>query len=484
MKAIKYLLAGAMLLTVGTSAMAQNAEEKSAIDAVAKIISSKPEDVEKAIKPYFKKNKKNPIVLTGFASAFYDAKDYNTAIVYADKAIAIDPNYTPAYILKGDIYVMLDNGGEAAKWYEQAIYFNPKDPVGYYKYANIYRGKNPALAVSKLADLRTQRPDLAVDALAGRIYYTSNDLKNAVKYYGKVTDLGKMEKEDIKNYSTACYLLGKLQKSAEVANFGLKSDARDAGLNRLVFYNNTDLKNYSTAITYAEKLFNASDSAKFTYLDYIYYGHAFMGQKNYDSAIEKFQLALQQEVSDKDQKAGIYQQLSNAYNMKNELEKSVEYYNKFMETKSKVYPSDYAGLAQIYTVEAQNETDPAKQTEYFNKAFELYNHLTGSENEENIRVYGLLQQGRIKASLDPETTEGLAKPYYDSVVNILEAKAQLEESDKAKLIEAYRYCGYYFFSKADYETSKSLFEKVLTLDPQNAQVLQALEGINEMLKKK
>ena len=473
-----------MLLTVSTTANAQNAEEKATIDAVAKIISSKPENVEKEIKPFFKKNKKNPLVLTGFASAFYDAKDYNSAIAYADKAIAIDPNYTPAYILKGDIYVMLDNGGEAAKWYEQAIYFNPKDPVGYYKYANIYRGKNPALAVSKLADLRTQRPDLAVDALAGRIYYTSNDLKNAIKYYDKVSDLGQMEKEDIKNYSTACYLMGKLQKSAEVANFGLKSDARDAGLNRLVFYNNTDLKNYSTAITYAEKLFNESDSAKFTYLDYIYYGHAFMGQKNYDSAIEKFQLALQQEVNDKDQKAGIYQQLSNAYNMKNDVEKAVEFYNKFMETKSKVYPSDYAGLAQIYTVEAQASTDAAKQTEYYNKAFELYNHLTSAENEENIRVYGLLQQGRIKASLDPETTEGLAKPYYDSVIKILEAKAQLEDSDKAKLIESYRYCGYYFFSKADYETSKALFEKVLTLDPQKAQVLQALEGINEMLKKK
>ena len=484
MKAIKYLLAGAMFLTVGTSAMAQTAEEKSTIDAVAQIISSKPEDVEKAIKPYFKKNKKNPVVLTGFANAFYEAKDYNNAIVYVDKAIAIDPNHTAAYILKGDIYVMLDNGGEAAKWYEQAIYFSPKDPIGYYKYANIYRGKNPSLAVSKLADLRVQRPDLAVDALAGRIYYSSNDLTNAIKYYDKVSDLSKMEPQDIKNFSTACYLKGKLQKSAEVANFGLKSTPRDAGLNRLVFYNNTDLKNYSTAITYAEKLFNASDSAKFSYLDYIYYGHAFMGLKNYDAAIEKFELALQQELNDKDQKAGIYQQLSDAYNMKNNVEKAVEYYNKFMQTKSKVYPSDYAGLAQIYTVEAQSQTDPAKQTEYFNKAFELYNNLTTADNEENIRVYGLLQQGRIKASLDPETTEGLAKPYYDGVISILEPKATLEDSDKSKLIEAYRYCGYYFFSKADYETSKTLFEKVITLDPQNEQVLTALEGINEMLSKK
>ncbi len=484
MKAIKYLFAGAMLLSVSTSALAQTAEEKSAIDAVAQIISSKPENIEKAIKPYFKKNKKNPLVITGFANAFYEQKDYNNALVYADKAIALDPNYTPAYILKGDIYVMLDNGGEAAKWYEQAIYFNPKDPIGYYKYANIYRGKNPALAVSKLADLRTQRPDLAVDALAGRIYYSSNDLKNAIEYYGKVTDLSKMEKEDIKNYSTACYLMGKLQKSAEVANFGLQSDPRDAGLNRLVFYNNTDLKNYSTAITYAEKLFNQSDSAKFTYLDYIYYGHAFMGQKNYDAAIEKFNLALEQEVNDKDQKAGIYQQLSNAYNMKNNVEKAVEYYTKFMDSKSKVYPSDYAGLAQIYTVEAQAQTDAAKQQEYFNKAFELYAHLTSAGNEENIRVYGLLQQGRIKASLDPETTEGLAKPYYDEVIAILEPKAQLEDSDKSKLIEAYRYCGYYYFNQKDYEQSKVLFGKVLAIDPANEQVKQALEGIEEMLKKK
>ena len=483
MKAIKYLLAGAMLLTVSTSAMAQN-DDKATIDAVTKIISSKPENVEKEIKPYFKKNKKNSPVLVGIANAFYQHKDYEFAKKYANLAIANDQNYTPAYILMGDIFVMEDNGGEAAKWYEQAIYFNPKDPVGYYKYANIYRGKNPALAVSKLADLRTQRPDLAVDALAGRIYYTSNDLTNAIKYYSKVSDLAKMESVDIKNYATACYLKGKLDKSAEVAKFGLISDSRDAGLNRLVFYNMTDLKQYDQAKVYADKLFNESDSAKFTYLDYIYYGHTYMGMKHYDEAIQKFESALQQEVEDKDQKAGIYQQLSDAYNMKNDLEKAVQYYTLFMDNKSKVYPSDYAGLAQIYVVDAQNQADVAKQKEYYTKAFELYKHLTGEQNETNIRVYGYWQQGRIMASLDPETTEGLAKPYYDKVRELIEANPSNDGSDSSKLIEAYRYSGYYYFVQKDYATSKTLFEKVLTLDPNNEQVKQALEGINDMLNKK
>lgn len=482
MKAIKYLLAGALLVSVSTTALAQN-DDKTVIDAVEKIISSKPEDVEKAIKPYFKKNKKNSPVLVGIANAFHKAKNYELAKKYANLAIANDANYTPAYILMGDIFVMLDNGGEAAKWYEQAIYFSPKDPIGYYKYANIYRGKNPALAVSKLNDLRTQRPDLAVDALAGRIYYTSNDLSNAIKYYSKVTDMSKMEGEDVKNFATACYLNGKLEKSAEVAKFGLQADPRDAGLNRLVFYNMTDLKNYVDAKDYAKKLFNESDSAKFTYLDYIYYGHAHMGMKEYDEAIEKFEMALKQDVEDKDQKAGIYQQLSNAYNMKNDFAKAIENYQAFMDNKSKVYPSDYAGLAQIYTIEAQNSKDAAKQKELFTKAFELYKHLTGVENEQNIRVYGFLQQGRVMASLDPETTEGLAKPYYDEVINILESKATKDDSDKSKLIEAYRYCGYFHFSKAEYAVSKGLFEKVLSLDPANEQAKQAIEGIDNMLKK-
>ena len=58
MKAIKYFVMGAVLAGFSTSAMAQDGT-KADIDAVKKIISSKPADLADQMKPFDKKNKKN-----------------------------------------------------------------------------------------------------------------------------------------------------------------------------------------------------------------------------------------------------------------------------------------------------------------------------------------------------------------------------------------------------------------------------------------
>lgn len=43
---------------------------------------------------------------------------------------------------------------------------------------------------------------------------------------------------------------------------------------------------------------------------------------------------------------------------------------------------------------------------------------------------------------DPESTEGLAKPYYEAALNLLEKKA---DASKALIIECESYLGYYHF---------------------------------------
>ena len=47
---------------------------------------------------------------------------------------------------------------------------------------------------------------------------------------------------------------------------------------------------------------------------------------------------------------------------------------------------------------------------------------------------------RQHSAMDPETTEGLAKPYYEKVVDVLLAKN--EPRYNSALIECYSYLGY------------------------------------------
>lgn len=155
MKAIKYLLVGALLIGFSAPSMAQ---DDAAISQATQIIKSSGANAEKALKDIIKANKKNPAVLVGIGRAFLDQKDTALAMKYATMAMERNKKYAPAYILAGDIEVAKDDGGAAAGWYQQAKYFDPKNPDAYFKYANILRGRSPEEAVSNLNELRTQRP--------------------------------------------------------------------------------------------------------------------------------------------------------------------------------------------------------------------------------------------------------------------------------------------------------------------------------------
>ena len=154
MKTIKCLLIGVLATAMSTPSMAQ--DNKTTIDAISKVIKANPEAAKDQVKDVYKKNKKNAEVLVGIGRAYFEAKDTANAKIYANYAIKANKNYGAGYILLGDIEVVKDDGGAAAGWYQQAIYFDPKNPDGYLKYANIYRGRSPEEAVSKLNDLTLQ----------------------------------------------------------------------------------------------------------------------------------------------------------------------------------------------------------------------------------------------------------------------------------------------------------------------------------------
>ena len=158
MKMLKYFMIGVALMGVSATATAQDGT-KADIDAVKNIISSKPADMDKQLNNFYKKNKKNVENLIAFSKAFYEAKDTARARLFADYTLKANKNYAPAYIMLGDLAALAEDGGGAAAQYEQAIYFDPKNPDAYRKYASVYRKISPAGAIAKLNDLRAQLPD-------------------------------------------------------------------------------------------------------------------------------------------------------------------------------------------------------------------------------------------------------------------------------------------------------------------------------------
>ena len=128
------------------------------------------------------------------------------------------------------------------------------------------------------------------------------------------------------------------------------------------------------------------------------------------------------------------------------------------------------GLAQLYMRQAASiDTLNADKVNALKKADEIYGKVA-SESPGN-KLYATMMRARVNSQLDPETTQGLAKPYYEEYVQL----AQAEHADNPKLlIEPYLYLGYYYIVKEDNATAKTYYEKIIAIDPQNPTATQAL----------
>ena len=240
MKTMKYAVLGVLMLSFSAPVMAQDGT-KADVAAVKNLIANKQADA-KTMKAFYSKNKKNPENLIEFARAFYEVKDTANARTAAEAAIkAASKDKTmaaPAYIILGDLKALADDGGGAAALYDQAIYFDPKNPEAYRKYASVYRKISPQGAISKLNDLRAQVPDYPVDAIIGHINYISNNFDGAIEAFDKVP-VNKLEKMDIIESAFSAYLTQKYDKGIQMAEFGLQKEPRNSTLNRLAMFCNT-----------------------------------------------------------------------------------------------------------------------------------------------------------------------------------------------------------------------------------------------------
>ena len=467
---MKYLVIGAVLAGFSTTGMAQDGT-KADVAAVKNIINSKAADLNDQMKAFYKKNKKNAENLVEFGRAFYEAKDTANAHVYADHALKADKKYAPAYILLGDIAALAEDGGGAAAQYEQAIYFDPKNADAYRKYASVYRKISPAGAVAKLEQLRQQVPDYPVDALIGHINYISNRFGEAIEAYDKVPQ-AKLEKMDIIESAFSAYLTQKYDKGIEMAKLGLQKEPRNSTLNRLAMFCNTELKNYPDALVFADKLFNQSDSANISYMDYVYYGNALKGDKQQEKAIEMFKKALEQEFDNKDKRAGVVKTLSDAYSDMDLYDEAILYYEQYLKEYSTPTATDHAGLPQLHYYKSQ-KLQGEDRIAALQKANQLYEEL--QKNYPDAEEYATFWRARVNNAMDNDQEGGLAKPFYESLISMIEPKAEKSKSDTARLKESYLYLiSYLARVQNDMNAAKEVATKLAAIDPENEVAKQVL----------
>ena len=460
MKAIKYLVAGVMMLSISAPTMAQT--DKAQFDAIAKTIVDKNGDanaLKDDIKAFTKLYKKNPEAMANIGRAFLEVDNYEKANEYADLAIKVGKNKAAGYLLKGDIARKQDDGGEAATWYQQATIFDKEDPTGYVKYARVYQKVDPKGAVDMLEQLRKVKPDYPVDAAAGYMYSNAKKLKTAMDYYDKVPNPAQLEDYILYDYTSTAYAIEDYEKAFRLAEIGSRTYPDYSSFNRVAFYSQNKLKDYNSALTYATKLFNKKDTLKFITNDYQFYGDVLTNLGRTEDAITAYKKVQELDPSRKD----IYKMISDVYVQKKDWGNAVSNYQQYLDLLgAEANANHYRSLADIY-IEQIEGVDEATKIAALRKADEVYSNI--ATKFDYAKDYAAYQRANIHHQINTDLKKGEAKPYYEEYITLVEPKADKSASDMKKLAVAYQYLAVHYIQNDQVAKAKEYATKLLEVKP-------------------
>lgn len=462
-------------MLAGAPAMAQ-LDSKQTVAQVKELLKSKSPETDKEISKLAKAFKKDATTLTAIGREYMDAKNYAKAEEYANMALKATKNSCgDAWVLLGDIAIINDNGNAAAEKFQQAIYFDAKNPAGYRRYASMMAKADPAGSVATLEQLAQNVPGYPWELEAAKIYDRAGKVAKALEYYEKVP-MTKMEDGDLGSYATGLYLSGKFDKALEVAEFGAKKSPRYPAFNRLAMYTLTEKKEFDKAGVYCNRLFHESDSAKFSSFDYKYAALASIGMQKYDEAVEFYnkQMTIAEDAASQ---AAVLRDIADAYKQKGDQPEARKYYAQYMEKNPTATANDWAGWANIYRAAAIDETG-AEQEADAKEAIRIYTEM--GKKFEDAKDFGLFMCARTSGIIDPDQSKGLAEPYYSALYDSIVATGGTSATDMSQLKESCQYLGIYYFKfKDDNATAKKYFEKLKEIDPENELADQVLEIINK-----
>lgn len=443
------------------------------ITQIAASINDTPETAAKEFNELLKgKNKKNVPLLVAIGNAYLNHKCPDEAQVYADRAMKIDSKSAPVYVLAGDIALTQKNVGMACGYYEQAILFDANCYDAYYKYAHAYIGVSPQLSIDMLTKLKASHPELPeVNRELGNAYYQSGNYGKAKSAYDEFMQQGTPDTQDYEHYAMLLYLNKDYAQSLNAVEKGLDADKDNHLLKRLRMYDLYEMKAYKEGLEAADAFFNRPEESNYVYLDFLYRGRLSLADQRNEEALQWFEKALKADTGNTHPE--IAKEVSAAHEKLQNYPEAIRLYQLYLDgLKEKAEISDTFLLGRLYYMAAGSSTvsEPEKEP-YLKKADEIFAEVAQRVPDNYL---GYFWRARTNAMADPESTEGLAKPYYEAALNLLEKKA---DASKALIIECESYLGYYHFLQKDYEQSKVYWNKILTLDPENETAKQALQGL-------
>lgn len=412
-------------------------------------------DIDKALSMT---KSKNVAVLQAVARAYMvDPKKANDAIAVLTTAKSKDDHDAETMILLGDAYLQLNDGGKAVTSYESAAALDAKSALAHYKVGRVYlRSRNFDAATEAFNKALAVDPNYALAYKEeGELFYQLKKSEDAVKAYEKFLSL--TESPEKYQSRIAFYYLGaqNFSKANTIFDQLMAKDSSSAYIYKYAAVTKFQLKDFPAAQKTFDKYFTIVKPEAIEVGDLNYYGEVLLALKQDSLAMISFNKSLEKDPK----QPKLYQLMADSYYAQKKFPEAINSYKKLF-TYKKPASADYYTLGRAY---------------YFSEKFPQADSTFATLTElQPTMTVGPFWQARSKAAQDSTSENGLAKPYYEKLV---EKASAAPEKNKTELVESYLYLGYYNYLKGQNSSAKTFYDKVLAIDPNNEKAKVAIKAL-------
>jgi tetratricopeptide (TPR) repeat protein len=404
-------------------------------------------------------DEENPDVYITLAEGYVFNKNGSTdkAIELLNKAIKIKPKYTPIYVALGKVYMSKSNGTEAIKNFQQAISIESGNAEALTQKAKVYiLINNHSEAITLLNEAVASDPDYSPAYLElAELNYTMKDYAKAAEYYTKYMETSGVNLDKQKRFGQLLYMDKEYQKAIDVLKNVVAADPDNSTAYRIIAYSYLRMEDFPNSMENFQKLFEIKD-VDIQVADYDSYVDLLTRADNDSLAIEYLYKIAELDSSRKD----VYNQMVPLF------------------YKSKNWQGIIDALNRKGDLTAQELFDLGKAYQFVKDtvmADTTFGRLIAAKPDLSL---GYIWKARIKSTMDPESTAGLAKPFYEKVVELSSADTVKYKND---LIEAYSYLGYYHYIKENFQESFDYYTKLLALEPTNDPAQKAIAELRKRI---
>ncbi len=433
---------------------------------------------EATAKPLFEKalvqHTQDSKAYIAIAEAYVDNewKNMTYALECLAKAEKMDRSNINIYMLMGDAALISTNDGIVAlNNYEKARDLEPKNPRPLIQMGNLYeRARSYDLSFVEYKKAISLDVNFAPAYLKlGDLWYQYKNYDSAIVNLEIYVKLSNSLSARVK-YAKYLFLAKQYQRSVDEIEKIEKIDKSFNILNRIKAYDLFELKKCPEALISIELfLKNAPTSGdKLISEDDRYYGKILACNGKDSLAIPYLKSANAKDSS----KLDVYRELYNAYIKTKQFNEAISILQKKFTLVKEPSVNDIYSIGLAFYQKAAFVKDSTINL----KADSCFKIVTERQPD---YVNGFMYRARANATLDPQSTMGLAKPHYEAAIAVAIADV---EKNKKSLLEAYYYLGYYYTLQADKVKALEYVDKILQIDPENKEGLQLKKYIDAKLK--